>query len=229
MEGDKVVVVKLKSVGNQENQTIAENELEQSKEMKEIPYEEFIKNKIVRPVVSDVNEIQEELSSTDEELEARPDYEVNDATNYASNDKKMTEVDAINEEEAPVTNEVNADGHRRALVKKKNNESITYENDHLKINGKHYQNMTMLYRCSYTTMVPPDILSMEVPQEPSLDVRETQHETDSRAVARNLKQGVRKLLRAKRAAKKCGVGSQKRTDGRTDGPAPPRPKKGRTD
>ncbi|XP_011407649.1 PREDICTED: histone deacetylase 3-like [Amphimedon queenslandica] len=28
--------------------------------------------------------------------------------------------------------------------------------------------------------VPPDMLSMEVPEEPSLDVRETQHETDSR-------------------------------------------------
>ena len=136
MEGDKAVAVKLKSLGNQGNSTIAENDLEQSKEMKEVPMEEFRKQ--FRPQVSDTNEIQEELSSTNEKIETNEDREnetTNENSNQNLNDEAMTRMDAINEEkdgmsltnadsnheeprsidaikeEIPVTSEANADSN----------------------------------------------------------------------------------------------------------------------
>ena len=139
MEGDKAVAVKLKSVGVQGNSTIAENDLEQSKEMKEVPMEEVRKK--FRPEVSDTNE--EELSSTNEKIETNEDKEneiTNENSNQNSNDEAMTRMDAINEgkeevsltnadsnheeprsmdaikEEMPLTSEANADSNNDEMI-----------------------------------------------------------------------------------------------------------------
>ena len=97
VEGDEIFVVQLKSLG------VAENDLEQSKEMKEVPIEEFRKK--IRSGASDKNETQEELSSTNEESETSKDKE-NETTNESSdqnlNDEAMTKIDAVNEEKEEI-------------------------------------------------------------------------------------------------------------------------------
>ena len=149
MEGDKAV--KLKSVGIQGNPTIAENDLEQSKEMKEVPMEEVRKK--FRPKVSDTNEIQEELSSANEKIETnegRENETTNENSDQNSNDEVMIRMDAINEEkeeisltnadsnheeprsmdaikeEIPVTNEADADDLQQASMKKEDKSDPAY-------------------------------------------------------------------------------------------------------